>query len=260
MRVIRGFKDQGIVACFEEPNTTGHPLDFDAPRNAPAKNPAAHVASVYWHSDFFQYELAMPLQTVSVSHPSLAGRVQVYGGDSFWVQLPEVQGWGRSGTAERTLVTHSLGYEPLAYVVWNGLLVTPGTIVQTESNGRARSVCAFVTSSVVGLFETMNSSNTALSAVSRTYQVLIFRQPAADAGKPLFGRVGSDVVIGRGKIDTSKQYMHAVAPGETPYVIPQGPIGDIGNGRARIAVGSNVITETDYVGSFTGPSFLTIGV
>lgn len=259
MAVLRGFPVQGVVACFDEPNQVGDWWNIDAPRNAPAKNPGAHLSSVYWHSEFFQYELAMPIQSVSVSHPALAGRTQTYGGAGFWTSLPAIVGVGQSSATNHTLVTHSLGFVPLVMVAQNGVLITPGHIVQSQSAGRTRSVTAYATTSIVGLRDVMKSNDSALSATTLSYQVLVLRQRAQDGGKPLFGKSGDHVVVGRGKADTSRQYLRRVGSGDTPFVMPLGPVGDIANGRRRVVLGGTTITEADYTGSFTGPASITVG-
>lgn len=259
MPVLRGFPAEGVVALFDEAPGGGEIDDINSPRNGPAKTPQDFVTQVAWHSDFFQYEKAFPDQTVAVTHPALSGRTIVYGGGGFLWNLPGFAAYGQTAEFQHTLLTHNLGYTPLVHVVYDGVLVSPGTIVQSETGGRSRMVSIFATSTVVGLHEAARSSGSDLPAVSRSYDVRVYREPTADPSKPLFGKTGSNVIIGRGKIDTSKRYLRKVAPGETPYTIPLGPIGDHANGRKRVVLGSTVITEDNYTGSFTGPEYLTIG-
>lgn len=261
MPVFRGFPDQGVVAVFDEPNTTGDIEDFDAPRNGPAKNPAAHVGLVYWHSGFFQYELVSSVQSVTINHTALNGRTQTYGGGTgAWSTFPAIVGVGQSRATDFTLVTHSLGYVPLSMVSLDGVLVSPGHPVQmVGTDGRTRSVSAYATSSIIGLREVAKSTQNNLAAISVTYQVLVLRTPAANPSLPLFGRDGSSVVLANGKVRTDEQYLRRVGVGDTPYIMPLGPIGDISNGRRRVVLGSTVITEPGYDGSFTGPSYITVG-
>ena len=267
MAVIRSFETENIVACYEEATGGGAIGDFDAPRNAPAKNPGAHIDKVTWHIDFFQYELAMPIQTVVVNHATLAGRESFWGPQNmFWMFDPTYVSAisysvpGQTAVAQHTLVTHNLGYVPLAFVAYNGRMVMPGVAVQTASDGRSRFVSAYATSSVIGLREVYNSSDAALPGVSRTYQVIIFRVPAIDADLPLFSRRAGRVVIGRGKIDTDRQYLRRTGSGDTPFDIDLGPTIDIDKGRARIVTGGSATTEAGYAGSFAGPDYIAVGV
>lgn len=265
MAVLRGFPVQGVVACFDEPNQVGDWWDIDAPRNAPAKNPGAHLAAVYWHSEFFQYELAMPIQTVSVDHPALAGRQIHWGYDLVYNGFnPDAGGGylvpGQVAVADHALVDHGLGYEPLAFVAYDGRMLMPGVAVQTASAGRSRFVAPYATTSVVGLREVYNSSSSGLDAVNRSYQVMVFRVPLVDAGLPLFANSSGEVVIGRGKVSTGNAYARKVGAGATPFSMDQGRTVDLNNGRARIATGGVVTTEAGYGGSFVAPPFVPVGV
>lgn len=269
MAVLRGFPVQGVVACFDEPNQVGDWWDIDAPRNAPAKNPGAHLSSVYWHSEFFQYELAMPIQTVTINHPTLAGRSTELGerpgfggipGYGWNQPVPELTVLGNVGSSNHTLVTHNLGYRPLAFVAYQNRMVTTGTIVQSLSEGRSRCVTAYVTNSVVGLRETSVASGNSLPSISRGYSVLVFRIPEADALRALFGKEGSNVTMGRGLVDTSKSYLRRTGVGDSPFDIDRGPTIDINNGRARVVSGGSATTEPGYGGSFSGPSYTEVGV
>lgn len=254
MATLRGFPAQNVVAVFDEATGGGARNDYVSPRNRPARDPQNWIDRVYWHIDFFQYQLAMPIQTVNVPHPVLAGRTQTWGyGTSFTTR-------GDFAASNHTLVNHGLGYVPLAFVVYDGRMVMPGTIVQNLSEGRSRSIAPYASGSVVGLREVRMTSQNDLPAVSRSYQVMIFSVPAAEASRPLFGREGDNVVIGRGKIDTSRQYLRSVAPGESPFIISRDRTVDIRNGRSRTVIGGQTVTETEYNGSFTGTDFLTVGV
>lgn len=266
--VFRGFPSAGVAALFIEPNQTGRDDDIDAPRNAPAKNPAAHLPNVIWHSEFFQYELAMPIQSVSVSHPALAGRQKYWGEGGYYEGLGigydpnqnlKYLVNGQVSSAQHTLVNHGLGYVPLAFVAYGGRMLMPGVLVQTASEGRNRFVAQYATSSIVGLREVMNASQNALGSVSRTYQVMVFRVPAAQSALPLFGRHGASVLLGRGKVDTAKTYLRRPEPGQSsPFSLDRGPTADIDNGRTRIVTGGVTTTEEGYGGSFSGPAFVGV--
>lgn len=269
MRVMRGFPVQDVVACFEEPNEIGDPLDFDAPRNTPAKYPSDHLDKIAWHSDFFQYELAAPLSNVTISHPAMSGAVGgpylelrgLFGG---LLASISVDVWGNSGVSDHTLVTHNLGYVPLAMVAYEGRMLTPGTIVQHESDGRYRWVCAYATSTIIGLREVRVTSSlnlgSPLSAVSRTYSVLVFRESATVEGAPLLGTFGGNVVAARGRINSANQYLRRTVAGESDFDIDLARVIDVGNGRVRVTTGGSIISEPDYSGAYTGGPFVPVGV
>jgi hypothetical protein len=265
MAVLRGFPVQGVVACFDEPNQSGDWWDIDAPRNAPAKNPGAYLSTVYWHSAFFQYELAMPIQTVEVSHPALSGR-EIYWGYNLVYDgsyNDAANGYlvpGRVATASHTLVNHGLGYVPLAFVAYGGRMLMPGVAVQTASEGRSRFISPYITANTVALREVYNSSSLGLGAASRSYQVMVFRTPVENAALPLFAGDGSEVIIGRSKISTDRTYARRAGAGATPFDIDRGRTIDLNNGRARIGTGGTVTTEAGYGGSFAAPSYIPVGV
>jgi hypothetical protein len=259
---FKGFASPGVVASFNEAPGGGGLADFDAPRNAPAKTPSAHVDKVGWHGDFFQYELAADPAVVVVNHPSMAGGSHQYIASILGSSV-SVSVFGSAGVSDHTLVTHGLGYVPLAFVAYQGRMLTPGTPVQIESNGRIRFVRAFATSSIIGLRESrVTSSLTAsstLSAVSRSYTVLVFREPASSPNLPLFAKIAGEIILARGKARSSKRYLREVAPGETAFAINRDRTLDWQNGRSRIVTGGVTFTEGQYTGSFTGGPFKQVG-
>lgn len=264
---IRGFPTQGIVACFNEPDTGGSIEDFNASRNAPARDPGSYISYVQWHINFFQYELAYPVQTVNINHPGIAGSQKYWGpADQFWMGSPTYTSSisyrvpGQTLSTDHALFYHNLGYVPLAFVAYNGNMLMPGVAVQIESDGRSRFVSPYINTSFVGLREVYNSSIDGMGGVTRTYQIMVFKVPAAEAQRALFGNEGANVILGRGKIDTSKQYLRRVGSGDTPFDIDRGPTVDINSGRTRIVSGGDYITESGYGGSFNGSPYVAVGV
>lgn len=270
MRVIRGFPAQNIVACYDEAPGGGNIKDINAPCNGPAKSPHLHLSRVYWHIDFFQYELAMPLQNKTVAHTSLAGKTRYYpahgsGAPGSGSATRPSQGIYLVATGEMratnlTLVTHNLGYVPAFYVAYGGNMMTSGTPVQVQGD-RARFVSAYATSSIIGLREIAVSGASALSAVSRNYQVMVFRNPTVDPARPLMGLNpdGINITIGRGKVDTSKQYLRRVLEDESSFDLDLGRTIDLRSGGVRVRSGGVTIDEF-YDGSFAGSPFIPVGV
>lgn len=263
MRVIRGFPNEGVVAVFDEPNELGDIEDFDAPRNAPAKYPHLNLPLVTWHSEFFQYELQTSVHTVTVTHPSVPAKVQIFGGNP--PQVPQMRLIGDAVNTSHTLVTHNLGYAPLAFVVQNGVTVICGRPVQfVAANGLRRTVSSFSNPSIIGLRETgisgiSGTNGVALPSVSVTYQVLVFAAPDQNPSLPLFSQDGNGVILGRGKVNTSNLYARRVALGETPFSLDLGRTSDISNGSVRTVSGGATWSDQSYNGSFTGEGFVQIG-
>src|SRR5690349_18735126 len=129
MRVIRGFPAEGIVACFNETPGGGNPKDINSPRNAPAKSPLLHRERIAFHSDYFQYELAMPVQSITVTLPAIPVTVTRFEPARYLFDTPpsifiEVNGGRQVGTVP--LLYHNLGYPPLAMVSYAGRMVVGG--------------------------------------------------------------------------------------------------------------------------------------
>lgn len=264
MRVIRGFNAQGVVACFEEPNEIGDPFDFDAPRNGPAKNPHLHLDKLTWHSDFFQYQLYSEIHTITISHPSVSGRVQMWGATG-GTQFGFI---GNAETRSHTLFTHNLGYEPLAFVVADGVTVTSGLEIQVNRDwAYRRTVTSFVDNNTVGIHEVGISGFASatsmdpgpLPATSKTYQVMLFVAPEKDPAKPLFDGEGGRVTLARGKIDSDYLYARQVSMLESYFVMDLGRTIDISNGGSRTISGTNVTDSYGYEGSFIGSSYTRLG-
>lgn len=271
MRVMRAFPAQNIVACYDEAPGGGNIEDINAPCNGPAKSPHLHLSRVYWHVDFFQYELAMALQNKTIAHTSLAGKTLYYGTSATGGGLANgtptnpggivVQSNGQVRATNLTLVTHNLGYVPAFFVAYGGHSMTSGTLVQIQGD-RARFVTAYATSSIIGLREVAVSSDLALSAVSRSYQVMVFRNPTTTPSRPLMGlnADGINITIGRGKVDTSKQYLRRVLSGESDFDLDLGRTIDLRSGGIRVASGGTITDDARYDGSYAGPSFIPVGV
>lgn len=259
---IRGFPAEGVVACFDEPNTLGDIEDIDAPRNAPAKTPASYLTSLTWHSSLFQYEVAYE-GSVTINHAALAAKTTTITANGF-----SIGGGGASVTTnivgdvsatDYLLATHGLGFIPTAMVALSGRMLPSGFIAQTSGAG-LRELAPFVTTSGVYIRDTSISGSSTLPGISLTYRVIVFNSPAPNPSLPLFGGGPTSLTMARGIIDGSKKYAKQVAVGESPYSINLGPTLDINNGRARSATGGTVQTEPGYGGGLSAPAFRNIGL
>lgn len=258
MRRFHGFSAQNVVASWTEPNTMGDFRDFNAPRNAPAKTPLAHLDKIAFHSSFYLYEKAID-RTVTVNHAAVATK-SVYDGFTRGSLRPLGIEWqGNQLETSRTLLSHGLGYTPLVLVAYSGRVIVGGTIVQTSSAG-TRFVSVYADNSVVGLGECAYANDANLPAVSRSYRVVVFRTPAPNPAKYQFSGNGDQFQIGRGVIDSSKSYLRRVTTSASDLDMDFGRTVDIKNGGARIVTGGNVQTDQFYNGSFTGGGFLPVDV
>lgn len=269
MATVRGFPEQNKIAVFDEPNTSGSIEDYNSSRNSPVRSPASFISSVYFHTDFFQYELAMPIQSINVNHPGLGGRTSYWGpANQYWINSATFTSAipyavpGQTASNQTLLVAHSLGYVPLAFVAWNGRMLMPGVAVQVESEGKTRFVSAFVDTYGVYIREVYNSTDATINGTNQSYQVLVFKTSVDSSGFPLMGinQANGQFILGRGKINTINSYLRRTGAGDTPFSIDYGPTVDINSGRTRIISGGSNTTEPGYAGGFGGSAYTSVGV
>lgn len=256
MRVLRGFPAQGVVACFTEPvppASQAEQLDINSPCNAPAANPMAHLDRVAFHSSFFNYELAVPMQTITVTHPRVVTSTTVWGAPG--AISVSITGTGREDI--RSLLTHNLGYTPLVMVSYQDVMVISGTAVQVEAQG-ARFISVWANNSEVGLGESAYCGPTDLPEAARTYQVMVFRTPAPNPALPLFSGDNDSFQIGRGMINSDRSYLKRDPNGV--FDMDLGRTLDITNGGARMVSGGVTRSDNWYNGGFTGSPFIPVGV
>jgi hypothetical protein len=263
---IRGFQTADIIACFDEAAGGGTWNDINAPRNAPAKTPGAYLDKLYWHSDCFQYEIAAGPTDVTINHTALATKTEYHGviwnAGSFVSPTPQGVAFAVQGDQRSTdilLLTHGLGYVPKAMVVLDDRMLPAGYLIQNGASG-SRMVSVFATTTGIFLREHAVSGPSNLAAISKTYTVMVFRTRAPDPAEPLFGFDGSDMVLARGIVDSSRRYLRRTGVGDSPFSLNMGPTLDIDNGGVRSATGGTVVSESRYGGSMAAPSHVQVGV
>lgn len=268
-RVMRGFSTPDVAACYDEPTLTGDPTDYNAARNGPAKTPHSYISSIYWHSDFVQHELAVPAQVISVTHTALNTQTLYYnvrttgfatGLGSAPSQQLALTVTGAKRVSTLTLYTHNLGYKPHYMVVLGNGTIGNGTIIQRDGNGGQRTIVPYVTTTVIGLREIAFAGDVNLPATTLTYGLLLFREPSIDPLKPLFGKQGGSVVLGRGKIDSQYKYLRRVAGAESSVDLNLGPTVDFSNGGSKQVVGSTSQVAGKYQGDFSGSDYIPVDV
>lgn len=264
MAVFRGFTAEGIVACFEEAPGGGDMFDIDAPRNAPAKSPELHLDKLIWHSALSQYEVALGPVDVTVNHTALAGKT-AYRGVSFGAGPLDTGGGisvtliGDLRTSDISIGAHGAGGVPKVMLAYGGRILPAGYVVQ-QGAGQSRTISPWADASNVYIREFAVSSDVALGAVSFTYQLLVLRKRSANPALPLFSGGSAGLQMGRGIIDSSREYLRAVGFGDSPFSLDNGFGIDAENGRLRTAAGGVVVTESGYSGSMPAPPFVQVGV
>lgn len=215
----------GRCALYDEPVNTG---DFDNPnsaRNAPLNNPAANLASIYFHSDFNYLEvIASPV--VTINHAAIPAVAPVPGATINF-------GW-TGATANHLLYTHGLGYIPKVLAVVGNNTVWPGMPVQV-SGGATRFVSIYATATEVRMIEFSAASSITLPALSLDYSLLVMSDPPTPTGSILmdFDPTTGIVEMGREKFSSDRSYLQVV-PGGSPFAISYGgKTIDLHNGAMR---------------------------
>lgn len=247
---FRGISGANVAGCFFEPNTTGEKFDIDAPRNAPLKDPGAHLDRLVWHSALYQYEILAGPIDVTVNHTALAAQSVFIGvkWNTGSVVSPTPSGlgitiYGNQRDTDILLYSHGLGERPQVRLALNGRMLPSSYLVQQGADN-SRSVSCFVTDSGVYLHEHASSGASALDAITVTYQLLVLRTRAPDPAKPLFARQGGTTTLARGVIDTSRRYLRRVGAGETAFSAQSGPHGRYRRGPRPDGHGRNSADRT----------------
>lgn len=221
----------GIAAIFDEADGGGEITDITSLRNRPANDPESWLANIYFHSALNHMEVSSD-DTVSVSH-ALIDAATGPGGE-----IPLNSNYDADGTTvDWDVKTHSLGYEPLVLVAVGSNLLMPGYPVQVPgtTNGSARFVSAYVTTTKVFLREFRVRGSATLAAQSIDYRIVVFRNMRAQSGNVLFDfdPDTGGVSMAKGTFDNSRKYLQVV-PGGTPLGLALGRTMDGKNGAYRI--------------------------
>lgn len=259
----------GRCALYDEPTTSGDPADPNSARNAPLNNPAANLASLYYHSDYDPMEVGLGPTTVGITHATIpAGSGS---GGAATVNNGQVYG---GYTADHLLVTHGLGYVPDFFLISGSNVIHPGYPIQFDSaDGRSRCVTAYANANQIRLYEFGIQTSNPLPGLTVNYTVMVLKAPPAPVGNVLldFDPTTGIVKMARDKFSSDRRYLQIVAGG-SPFAFPLGRTIDLANGTFRsvagairdvvpatfrIAFGSAVVgyvygPDGNYNGSFTG--------
>jgi len=238
----------GRCALFEENGTSGDLMDPNSVRNAPLNNPVAHLDKIRFHSDF-DYYLVDSITEVTVSHPAVAGASVAV--------TASVTRVGQLSKTAHTLVTHGLGYVPNYMIESGGVLIGQSSVIQIGNGGRL--VSPYATTSTINLLDVGTSTSATLAAMSKTYRVIIFRQPTADSPYLFdWDPIAGALIMGEGKFRGALPALRRTLIGDaSPFDIPLGRTSDLRNGVSKtvLADGSS-FTFPAYTGSFAGSASL----
>lgn len=241
----------GEFGIWETP-PTGDPM-------APFLEPAQHLSRVRFHSRLQYLAKLLEQPAVTINHTALAGvtgtgitGAPTSGGASSGSSDPI--GNGQIRVTDFTLYEHGLGYPPLYMAMYGTEILSGATLVQEENPGRRRIVSSYATSTIIGLREVAFSSSSALSAASRDYRVLVFRNPASDPAKATLKVSATELYFGQGKIGSGDAMLRGAVPGDSQtFFLPSSETVDNWNGGLRAVAQDR--RAVDVAGDYTGPLF-----
>lgn len=250
---MRLYADGLRCAIYQEAPGGGDPLDPTSLMNRPVVAPLSWLGNIRFHSDLSYYGVASHA-TVTIAHSAVAGRTVTVGEDAYLSQLY----YGQSQTFDHLLLQHNLGYPPRFFVAYDGKMIPHGMPVHSSSGG-VRLVSAYATNTQIRLREFATSSASALAAVSRSYQVLAFRNSVQDSGLPSLLIEPGDVIFGQGKFRANAPHLRATGPGDTVFAQAKGRTAAIRNGAFRAyPPNGSPVDLGPFNGSLPAPAFINV--
>lgn len=237
----------GRVAVFDELDTVSDPEDPNSSRNAPLNNPVPYLERVRFHNEFDLYQVHS-ITEVTINHTAVAGAAVAV------ATTPAFTRYGQVVKSSITLLSHGLPYVPAYKIASGGALLGQSSKIQADATGH-RLVSPYATSSGIGLLDVGVSSASNLSGISKTYQVIVFRQPAAVS--PWMADIDPDndvLELGYGKWDgTLRQLRQTVVADASPFDVPLGRTTDVRGGFSRtVLADGTTFSSPGYTGSFAG--------
>lgn len=240
----------GRCALYEPAGSLGDPDDPNSPQNGPLNSPVDHLSRVRLHSDFDYYQVHS-VTIVTVTHPAVAGTITPV------TAIPAFDRYGQVVKTAHTLVTHGLGYVPAYMIESDGCLIGQSSIIQIGNGGRR--VSPYATATTINLLDVGISTNLTLTAMNKTYRVIIFRQPTPDSSYMFdWNPETGALIMGMGKFRGALRALRRTLLGDaSPFDIPLGRTTDIRNGVSRtVLADGTTYTIPGYTGSFTGSGAL----
>lgn len=194
----------GHWAIYQEPPT--------GPKQDPLYNPLNHLSRIKLHSALSYLQVAFEFD-ITINHVAVTAS---RGWD--WSTFAN-QWFPEDYTIDRLLGTHNLGFVPTCIVSTGNGMVDPGIPVQSNGSGGTRYLDIYLTATQVRAKERVDSGTGTLSASTKTYKVLVLREPTINPALPVFEAEDGRVAGGMGLFDSDYHYLRAVASGESPYFI-----------------------------------------
>lgn len=225
----------GQFAMYREP--TSGALD------APLYNPLQHLDKIKVHSGLAYLQRAIEID-VSITHAAVAA-------SSGWSWSTFSNNWTPEAyTIDRLLGVHGLGVIPLCLVASGQGALDPGVPIQTNGSGGTRYLDIYLTATEVRARERVDSGTGSLPATTRSYKLIVLREPAALPGEVFWAEDGR---IRGETFDSDYHYLRAVAAGESPYRLTAGQQIDTEGGICRFIDALGTVTHDFYnAAAYTG--------
>ncbi|MGN6490199.1 MAG: hypothetical protein ACTHLT_20565 [Devosia sp.] len=230
----------GHWAVYREPLT--------GPADDPLYNPLNHLDRIKVHSALAYLQVAVEFE-VTITHAAVTAS---RGWD--WSTFSN-QWYPEDYTVDRLLGAHGQPAAPMCLLRSGQGIVDPGMPVQTNGSGGLRYLDLYCTDTEVRLKERVDSGTGTLPAVTRTYSVMVLKEPAPvsdDVFLAESGRVRGSL----GRFDSDFHYLRAVAAGESPYFLSASQQLDTAGGICKYldALGNaayDFYLSTPYTGSLS---------
>jgi hypothetical protein len=231
------------VALYDEPVPGVTEEDFADPNsacNAPLNDPDGNLQYIYFHSDMDNLEVLVDTE-VTINHAAVAAATGSYPSG---VGYPWLMQYG-GVTDDHLLYQHDLGYIPHVFTLYGTTILIPGFPTQTESDRRMRNVTVYATTTQIRLFEWTVRTPNILAAVSRTYRILVFKQPPAPSNNHLidWDPTTNILKMAGNRFSSDRRYLQ-VAPGGSPWALSNGRNVDLKRGAVRIANPDGTVWDT----------------
>lgn len=228
---------QGHFALYREPNTGAS--------DAPFTDPLPNLDLIKIHSGLQYLQRAIEID-VTITHAAVAASNGFSWSNFAFNWTPEAY------TIDRLLGPHDLGVIPICLVASGQGIVDPGIPIQVNGSGGTRYLDIYLTATEVRARERVDSGTGALPAITRTYKLIVLREPAHVPGDIMFAEDGR-LRGGEGLFDSDFHYLRAVAAGESPYFLGASQQIDTAGGICRFIDALGVVTHDFYDASaYTG--------
>lgn len=253
---VRLYADEYRCAIYEEAPGGGDPIDPNSQMNRPVLDPITWIDNIYFHSDLNYYRIAAQNLNVVINHASVAG-LTTQAGNGAGDTSDIVTYAGQIATTSHLLIDHNLGYIPKFFCIYDGKLIPHGTPVQSVGNGQIRFVTAYATTTQIRLFETASSTENALPAITKTYQVIVFHDATADLDYPMLDLHPGVAVFGQGKFRGENPHLRADGLGDVQWPIATERAAGIRNGGLRAYYpNGGYVDFLYYNGSLAAPDYI----